>query len=50
MSMDVTELQEREKQLKEKEEENAVLSAKAAAAKEASLLKSQFLANMSQSS
>lgn len=47
ISMDITELQERDKQLKAKEEENARLFANAIAAKEASRLKSQFLANMS---
>ncbi|KAJ4394958.1 hypothetical protein N0V91_011155 [Didymella pomorum] len=45
--MDITELQEREMQLKAKEKENDRLFANAAAAKEANQLKSQFLANMS---
>jgi PAS domain S-box-containing protein len=47
ISMDITELHDREKQLKEQGEENARLTANAVAAKEASRLKSQFLANMS---
>jgi len=47
VSMDVTELRERELQLKEQEEANSRLLANAAAAKEASRMKSQFLANMS---
>ncbi|RAR08620.1 putative histidine kinase HHK6p [Stemphylium lycopersici] len=47
VSMDITELREREEQLKEQEKENARLLANEAAAKEASRMKSQFLANMS---
>jgi signal transduction histidine kinase len=47
VTMDVTELRERENQLKEQEKENSRLLANAAAAKEASRMKSQFLANMS---
>ncbi|KAF2001140.1 putative histidine kinase group protein-like protein [Amniculicola lignicola CBS 123094] len=47
VSMDVTELMERENQLKLQEKENSRLLANAAAAKEASRMKSQFLANMS---
>jgi len=47
VSMDVTELREREDQLREQEKENERLLANAAAAKEASRMKSQFLANMS---
>ncbi|PSN63467.1 hypothetical protein BS50DRAFT_679732 [Corynespora cassiicola Philippines] len=47
VSMDVTELKEREEQLREQEKENSRLLANAAAAKEASRMKSQFLANMS---
>lgn len=47
VSMDITELREREEQLHEQEKENSRLLANAAAAKEASRMKSQFLANMS---
>ncbi|KAF2118368.1 putative histidine kinase HHK6p [Lophiotrema nucula] len=47
VSMDVTELMNREIRLREQEKENARLLANAAAAKEASRMKSQFLANMS---
>ncbi|KAF2850812.1 putative histidine kinase group protein-like protein [Plenodomus tracheiphilus IPT5] len=47
VSMDVTELREREEQLREQEKENSRLLANAAAAKEASRMKSSFLANMS---
>jgi PAS domain-containing protein len=47
VSMDITELREREDQLREQEKENERLLTNAAAAKEASRLKSQFLANMS---
>lgn len=47
VSMDITELREREDQLREQEKENSRLLANAAAAKEASRMKSQFLANMS---
>ncbi|KAL6711984.1 hypothetical protein ACN47E_003027 [Coniothyrium glycines] len=47
VSMDITELREREEQLREQEKENSRLLANAAAAKEASRMKSQFLANMS---
>jgi PAS domain S-box-containing protein len=47
VSMDITELREREEQLKEQEEANSRLLANAVAAKEASRMKSQFLANMS---
>ncbi|KAI1334207.1 hypothetical protein F5Y15DRAFT_296230 [Xylariaceae sp. FL0016] len=45
--MDVTELKEREQDLKEQVKEKRLLKANEAAAKEASRLKSQFLANMS---
>ncbi|KAI1485311.1 hypothetical protein F5X96DRAFT_674757 [Biscogniauxia mediterranea] len=45
--MDVTELKEREQDLKEQVKEKRQLKANEAAAKEASRLKSQFLANMS---
>ncbi|KAF1835414.1 putative histidine kinase HHK6p [Decorospora gaudefroyi] len=47
VSMDITELRDREEQLKEQEKENSRLLANEAAAKEASRMKSQFLANMS---
>jgi PAS domain S-box-containing protein len=47
VSIDITELRQREMQLKEQEEENNKLLANAVAAKEASRMKSQFLANMS---
>lgn len=47
VSMDITELREREERLREQEKENSQLLANAAAAKEASRMKSQFLANMS---
>ncbi|KAF1942574.1 hypothetical protein EJ02DRAFT_162359 [Clathrospora elynae] len=47
VSMDITELREREEQLREQEKENSRLLANEAAAKEASRMKSQFLANMS---
>jgi len=47
VSMDITELRDRENKLKEQEKENSRLLANAAAAKEASRMKSQFLANMS---
>lgn len=47
VSMDVTELREREEQLREQEKENSRLLANAAAAKEASRMKSNFLACMS---
>ncbi|KZF25304.1 hypothetical protein L228DRAFT_66202 [Xylona heveae TC161] len=47
VSMDVTELKNREADLHTQESENTRLVAKEAAAKEASRLKSQFLANMS---
>lgn len=47
VSMDITELREREDQLREQEKENSRLLANAAAAREASRMKSQFLANMS---
>lgn len=47
VSMDITELREREEQLRQQEKENERLLANAAAAKEASRMKSQFLANMS---
>lgn len=47
VSMDITELQEREEQLRQQEKRNSRLLANAAAAKEASQMKSQFLANMS---
>ncbi|KAK3065882.1 hypothetical protein LTS18_002281, partial [Coniosporium uncinatum] len=47
VSMDITELQKREQELKNQEKENSKLLANAAAAKEASRMKSQFLANMS---
>ncbi|KAI0474121.1 hypothetical protein GGR56DRAFT_565317 [Xylariaceae sp. FL0804] len=45
--MDVTELKEREQDLKQQVREKRLLKANEAAAKEASRLKSQFLANMS---
>ncbi|KAI1497667.1 hypothetical protein F5X99DRAFT_421220 [Biscogniauxia marginata] len=45
--MDVTELKEREHEVKEQAKEKRQLKANEAAAKEASRLKSQFLANMS---
>ena len=47
ISMDVTELKERDNQLQSQEVENMRLKTAASAAKEASKLKSQFLANMS---
>ncbi|XMA18471.1 hypothetical protein WAI453_011262 [Rhynchosporium graminicola] len=47
VSMDVTEIKDRELELKAQEKENTRLLANEAAAKEASRLKSQFLANMS---
>lgn len=47
VSMDVTELKEREEELKERDRENGRLLAQSEAAKEASKMKSQFLANMS---
>jgi signal transduction histidine kinase len=47
VSMDITELREREDQLRDQEKENERLLANAAAAREASRMKSQFLANMS---
>jgi PAS domain S-box-containing protein len=47
VSMDVTELKDREADLQMQEKENTRLLANEAAAKEASRLKSQFLANMS---
>jgi len=47
VSMDITELREREEQLREQEKENSRLLAIAAAAKEASRMKSSFVANMS---
>ncbi|RDW87685.1 hypothetical protein BP5796_03379 [Coleophoma crateriformis] len=47
VSMDVTELKDREAELQAQENENTRLLANEAAAKEASRLKSQFLANMS---
>lgn len=47
VSMDVTELKDREADLQTQEVENTRLLANEAAAKEASRLKSQFLANMS---
>ncbi|KAF2835529.1 hypothetical protein M501DRAFT_988825 [Patellaria atrata CBS 101060] len=47
VSMDITELKDREEDLRAKERENARLLANAIAAKEASSMKSQFLANMS---
>ena len=45
--MDVTELKAREKQIQAQDEEKRQLVANEAAAKEASRLKSQFLANVS---
>ncbi|KAI9687292.1 MAG: hypothetical protein M1822_002335 [Bathelium mastoideum] len=45
VSMDVTELRKREQDLKKQEKENAKLMANTLAAKEASRMKSQFLAN-----
>ncbi|MCJ1262199.1 hypothetical protein MMC22_002069 [Lobaria immixta] len=47
VSMDVTELKEREAELQSQEKENIRLLSAETAAKEASRLKSQFLANMS---
>lgn len=47
VSMDVTELHNRERELRTQEHKNSQLMANALAAKEASRLKSQFLANMS---
>ena len=47
VSMDVTEVKDRELELQKQEQENTRLLANEAAAKEASRLKSQFLANMS---
>ena len=47
VSMDITEIKDREESLKLQEKENTRLLANEAAAKEASRLKSQFLANMS---
>ena len=46
VSMDVTELRAREDELQQQERENAKLLANAVAAKEASRMKSQFLANV----
>jgi hypothetical protein len=46
VSMDVTEIKDREAALKMQEKENTRLLANEAAAKEASRLKSQFLANV----
>lgn len=46
ISMDVTELKEREADLQSQEKENIRLLSAETAAKEASRLKSQFLANM----
>ena len=47
VSMDVTEIKDKEEILQQREKENTRLLANEAAAKEASRLKSQFLANMS---
>lgn len=47
VSMDVTELRKREEQLRERDRENGRLLAQSEAAKEASKMKSQFLANVS---
>ncbi|APA09557.1 hypothetical protein sscle_05g043270 [Sclerotinia sclerotiorum 1980 UF-70] len=47
LSMDITEIKDRENDLQMQERENTRLLANEAAAKEASRLKSQFLANMS---
>lgn len=47
VSMDITEVKDREIELQNQEKENTRLLANEAAAKEASRLKSQFLANMS---
>jgi signal transduction histidine kinase len=47
VSMDITEIKDRELELQAQEKENTRLLANEAAAKEASRLKSQFLANMS---
>jgi signal transduction histidine kinase len=47
VSMDVTEVKDKEETLQLQERENSRLLANEAAAKEASRLKSQFLANMS---
>ena len=46
LSMDVTEVKEKEADLRMQERENSRLLANEAAAKEASRLKSQFLANV----
>jgi hypothetical protein len=47
ISMDFTEARKQEAQLKEQEKENSKLLANEAAAKAASKMKSQFLANVS---
>ncbi|KAF2088254.1 putative histidine kinase group protein-like protein, partial [Saccharata proteae CBS 121410] len=47
VSMDITEIRERQFELRAQEKENSKLMANAVAAKEASRMKSQFLANMS---
>jgi len=47
VSMDVTELRRREQDLRQQEQKNSSLLANAIAAKEASRMKSQFLANVS---
>lgn len=47
VSMDVTDLRKREEQLRERDRENGRLLAQSEAAKEASKMKSQFLANVS---
>lgn len=47
VSMDITEVKDREAEIRMQEQENSRLTANEAAAKEASRLKSQFLANMS---
>jgi len=49
VSMDITELRKREQDLRTQEKENSKLLANALAAKEASRMKSQFLANVSRS-
>jgi len=49
VSMDITELRKREQDLRTQEKENSKLLANALAAKEASRMKSQFLANASRS-
>ena len=50
VTMDVTELRKREEQLRERDRENGRLLAQSEAAKEASKMKSQFLANVRRNS